>query len=123
MSNDELAIRDLINTWCRATEAGDFDTVGSLMADDVVFLTPGNAPFGKREFLGGSPANIKISVQPDIQEIRVSGDLAYCWLKLAVTVTPPDGSPVKHAGYTIGIYRREAGRWLLARDANLVMPT
>jgi len=35
----------------------------------------------------------------------------YCWLKLAVTVTQPDGGPpIKHAGQTIGIYRREGGR-------------
>ena len=64
-----------------------------------------------------------MKVKADVQEIRVSGDLAYCWLKLAVTVTPPSGEPVKMAGHTIGIYRREGGRWVLARDANLVMPT
>lgn len=46
----------------------------------------------------------------------------YCWLKLAVTVTQPDGGPpIKHAGQTIGIYRREGGRWVPARDANLVV--
>ena len=62
-----------------------------------------------------------MKVKADIQEIRVSGDLAYCWLKLAVTVTPVGGAPMEMGGYTIGIYRREGGRWVLARDANLVM--
>ena len=125
MSNDEQAIRNLIDTWCRATEAGDVDAIAPLMADDMVFLTPGREPFGKREFLEGSgqsAGKVKISVQADVQEVRVSGDLGYCWLKLAVTVTPPGGAaPAAHSGHAIGIYRREGGRWVLARDANLVM--
>jgi ketosteroid isomerase-like protein len=41
MSNDELEIRNLIDTWCQATEAGDVDALTPLMADDMVFLTPG----------------------------------------------------------------------------------
>lgn len=125
MSNDEQAIRNLVDTWCRATEAGDVDALAPLMADDMVFLTPGREPFGKREFLEGSgqsAGKVKISVQADVQEVRVAGDLGYCWLKIAVTVTPADGgAPGRHSGYTIGIYRREGGRWVLARDANLVM--
>jgi uncharacterized protein (TIGR02246 family) len=101
------------------------DALAPLMADDIVFLTPGREPFGKREFLEGSrqsACNVKVSVQADVMEVRVAGDLGYCWLKLAVTVTQPDGGPpIQHAGQTIGIYRREGDRWVLARDANLVV--
>jgi uncharacterized protein (TIGR02246 family) len=124
MSNDELAIRNLIETWCRATEAGDVEALAPLMADDMVFLTPGREPFGKREFLAGSresAGKAKVAVQADVQEVRVAGDLGYCWLKLAVTVTPPGGgAPMRHSGHSIGVYRREGDRWVLARDANLV---
>ena len=123
MSNDEQAIRNLVDTWCRATEAGDVDALAPLMADDMVFLTPGGQPFGKREFLEGarqSAGSVKVSVKAEVQEVRVAGDLGHCWLKLAVTVTPPAGAPAQHAGHTMGIYRREGGRWVLARDANLV---
>jgi len=124
MANDEQAIRTLIDTWCRATEAGDIDALAPLMADDMVFLTPGRQPFGKREFLEGSrqsAGTMKISVNAEIQELRVEGDLAYCWLKLDVAITPPGAaSPMHRAGHTLGIYRCEGGRWLLARDANLV---
>jgi len=45
-----LQIRNLIDTWCRATEAGDVDALTPLMTDDIVFLTPGREPFGKRGF-------------------------------------------------------------------------
>ena len=124
MSKDELAIRNLIDTWCRATEAGDTAALARLMADDMVFLAPGREPFGKREFLEGSgqsASNTKISVQADVKEVRVAGDLGYCWLKLTVTVTPQGAAPMHLSGHAIGIYRRERDRWVLARDANLVM--
>ena len=124
MSNDELAIRNLVDTWCRATESGDLEALAPLMAEDMVFLTPGREPFGKGEFLQGSresAGKVKISVHADVQEVRVEGNLGYCWLKLSVSVTPPAGPPMEHAGHTIGIYRREGGRWALARDANLVV--
>ena len=34
MSPDERAIRDLVDTWMKASQAGDTATVLSLMADD-----------------------------------------------------------------------------------------
>ena len=38
-------------------------------------------------------------------------------------MTPPGGKPMRRAGYTLTILRKEAdGRWLLARDANLLTP-
>ena len=101
------------------------DALAPLMAEDMVFLTPGREPFGKREFLEGagqSAGKVNVSVQANVMEVQVAGDLGYCWLKLAVTITPPDGgSPMQLAGQTLGIYRREGGRWVLARDANLVV--
>jgi len=75
MSNDELAIRNLIDTWCRATETGDVDALAPLMADDMVFLTPAREPFGNREILEGSRQSAgKVSVQADVKEVRVAGD-------------------------------------------------
>jgi uncharacterized protein (TIGR02246 family) len=125
MSNDQLAIRNLVETWCRATEAGDVDALGPLMADDMVFLMPGREPFGKIEFLESSrqsAGKVKISVQADVQEVQVEGDLGYCWLKLGVMVAAPDDAALmEHTGHAIGIYRREGDRWVLARDANLVV--
>jgi len=52
MSADEQAIRDLVAHWHRATAAGDVDIVLGLMADDVVFLVPGQPPIrGRSAFL------------------------------------------------------------------------
>jgi ketosteroid isomerase-like protein len=40
---------------------------------------------------------------------------------LQITITQPDGELMKKSGYVLSILRRnEDGRWVLARDANLV---
>ena len=50
MSEDERANHALIDRWMAATKAGDIGSVLDLMTDDVVFMVPGRAPFGKQEF-------------------------------------------------------------------------
>jgi uncharacterized protein (TIGR02246 family) len=59
----------------------------------------------------------------DIQEIKVIGDWAFMWTKLTVVVTPPGGAQsVKRAGHTLTILKKESGKWVLARDANMLVP-
>jgi uncharacterized protein (TIGR02246 family) len=122
---DELAIRNLVATWLTASKAGDVETVLGLMTDDVVFLVPGRAPMNKQEFaaLSRMPAGsapLQIDGRSEIQEIVVSGDMAFMWTKLSVVMTPPGGQPIERAGNTLTVLRRESGRWLIARDANLL---
>ena len=50
MTEDERAIRELVDTWMAASKAGDIPSVLGLMADDVVFMVPGQEPFGKAQF-------------------------------------------------------------------------
>jgi uncharacterized protein (TIGR02246 family) len=128
MQSDEEQIRKLVATWMEATKAGDIDTVLSLIAEDVVFLVPGMMPMGKREFATNSRAQannaaLKFDGTSDIQEIKVVGDWAFMWTRLSVIVTPSDGSPpVERAGHTLTVLNRQNGRWVLARDANLLVP-
>ena len=56
MNSDERAIRALIATWVSAAEAGDNERVLALVADDVVFLTPGAPPMRKPEFAAAQRA-------------------------------------------------------------------
>ena len=126
MPDDEQQIRNLVATWMAATQAGDVDTVLGLMTDDVVFLVPGRPPMGKAEFAAAARAQASGSAprfdgSSDIQEIQVAGDWAWLWSRLRVVVTPADGSPrQQREGHTLTVLRREQGRWLLARDANLL---
>jgi uncharacterized protein (TIGR02246 family) len=124
MSNDEQAIRDLVDKWLSATRAGDFDTVLNLMADDVVFMVPGQEPFGKQAFAASAQAmkGLYIDGISEIQELKVLGDWAWIRNRLRVTITPPNAQKMVRSGYTLTILRKEQdGRWLLARDANLVI--
>jgi len=128
VTTDEQQIRQLIATWMSACNAGDTPAVLTLMTDDVVFLRPGHPPMiGKQTFAAAatpppnSPAP-QIDGTSDIQEIQVLGDWAFMWSKLVVTITPPNGAaPMRRAGHTLTIFKKEAGRWLLARDANMLV--
>ena len=123
MEQDERAIRELVKKWLAATKAGDLAAVLELMDDDVLFLVPGREPFGKQTFIAGSQAmkGVHIDGTSEIQELKVLGEWAYLRNHLHIAVTPPNGQTTRRSGYTLTILRRnEAGRWVLARDANLV---
>jgi uncharacterized protein (TIGR02246 family) len=127
MHSDEGQIRELVASWMAATKSGDVDTVLNLIADDVVFLIPGRAPMRKDEFAEASkrqakPGGPKIEGISDIQEIRVLGSWAFMWSKLAVTVTPEGSPPVARAGHMLTVFKKETGKWVIARDANLLSP-
>jgi uncharacterized protein (TIGR02246 family) len=122
--SDADAIRAVIAAWLAATKEGNVATVAALMTDDVVFLVPGRLPFGKAEFLAASAAmaGMTIDGRSNIEDLGVSGDMAYVRSRLQIEITPQPGSAVvRKSGYTLSIFRRSAdGQWRLARDANLV---
>jgi uncharacterized protein (TIGR02246 family) len=125
MSADEQAIRELIQTWLQASTAGDPEQVAKLMAEDVVFLTAGQKPFGKDAFVAAFRAGlgkVRIDAASEVQEIQISGALAYCWNRLQVTVTPVEGGdPRRLAGNVLSILRKQpGGNWVICRDANLL---
>ena len=123
-NDDEQAIRALVDEWQRATTAGDNERVLRLMADDALFLTPGQEPFGKEAFASASQQReVHVEGHSEILELEVAGRWAWMRTRIEVTMTPPDGEPSKRAGYTLTVLRKEPeGRWVLARDANLLPP-
>jgi uncharacterized protein (TIGR02246 family) len=132
MRVDELAIRQLVASWTEATRAGDLERILALMAPDVVFLVEGQAPMSGRDAFAASLRTMLLThrIEPvsRIEELDVAGDLAYCWTRLSVTVTPKDraggaSAPVKRSGNALSIFRKDDdGRWLLTRDANMLGP-
>lgn len=123
MSEDERAIRELVDTWMDASGRGDTATVLDLMTDDVLFMTPSREPFGKDAFRETSEAmrDVRIEGRAEIQEIEVLGDRAWIRNHIDLTLTPAEGEPLTRSGYTLTILRKgDDGRWRLFRDANLV---
>ena len=129
MQNDEREIRQLVTTWMTATKAGAIETVLSLMAEDVVFLLAGQPPMiGKSAFAAAAATQSdqeppQFDGTSEIQEIKIFGEWAFMWAKLSVVVTLPGGAPpITRAGHTLSILQKQAGKWLLARDANMLSP-
>jgi uncharacterized protein (TIGR02246 family) len=126
--SDEQEIRQVISTWISATRSGDVATVLSLMSDDVVFLLPGREPMRKEEFAAMSKQQSgergpKIDAVSEIQEIQVLGDWAFMWTRLKIVITPPGAAKsMTRAGHTLSVLKKENGKWLLARDANMLAP-
>ncbi len=126
---DEQEIRELVSTWQTASKLGDTTTVLSLMTEDVVFLTPGRPPMiGRTAFEAATNAAAsstgtrpQIDGTTDIKEITVFGNSAYLWSHIRVAVTPPTGgNPLIRSGHTITVFRRESGKWMICRDANML---
>jgi uncharacterized protein (TIGR02246 family) len=123
---DEQSIRDLVARWHAATAAGDVATVLQFMAEDVVFLVAGQPPMkGRNVFeqrLRGLLQAHRMVSTADIQEVQVSGNLAYCWSVVTVRITPlSGGNPVVRSGSALSVLRKQvSGEWVVVRDANLL---
>src|SRR5690242_7635399 len=127
MGSDEQAIRELHSTWIDAVNAGDLVRLLALMTDDVVFLNPGRAPSGRDGFspvFSAAHKQARINCVSELEEVVVVGEVAYSWARDSLSVTPiAGGEVVQLAGHRITVYRKQSdGRWLLARDANLLSP-
>jgi ketosteroid isomerase-like protein len=62
-----------------------------------------------------------IRAESTIQEIQVAGTYAFMWARLEVTATPRGASqPIKRAGHTLSVLRKDGGLWRIARDANFL---
>jgi uncharacterized protein (TIGR02246 family) len=125
--SDEQRIRVLIDEWSAATRAGDLVAIMNLMTEDVVFLTAGNVPMRREDFVAAfnsMAGAVEIDARSDVQEITVSGDIAVCWNLLEVRVTPAaGGEAVNRAGNTLTVFRRgDDGQWRIWRDANMLAP-
>ena len=126
--SDEQKIRELVSTWIAATKAGDIEKVLSLMSDDVVFLVPGQPPMRKADFAAAAGVQVgkdapKFDGTSEIQEITILGEWAFMWTKLTVVVTPSAGGPsMTRAGHTLSVLKKHQGKWVLARDANMLTP-
>jgi uncharacterized protein (TIGR02246 family) len=98
------------------------------MAEDVVFLVPGQPSMRGRDAFAAAFRNVlqqyRIDSSSKIQEIQIAADWAYCWNHLSVTMTPLQaGSPMRRKGHTLTVLRKKSdGAWVVSRDANMLTP-
>ena len=127
MGSDERAIREVHSTWIDAVNAGGLVRLLTLMADDVVFLNPGRAPFGRDGFpVGFSAAHQQSRIRciSELEEVVVVGEVAFTRARDSLSVTPrAGGEAMQLAGHRTTVYRKQPdGCWLLARDAHTLSP-
>jgi uncharacterized protein (TIGR02246 family) len=121
MPSDEQEIRTVHSTWIDAVNAGDLARLLTLVAEDVVFITPGQAPVGREGFSSQFTAahqQMRVSCTSGLEEVVVVGDVAWTRSRDTLSVTPrAGGKPEQFAGHRLTIYRKQRdGRWLLSRD-------
>ncbi|MEO6430658.1 MAG: hypothetical protein ABIO50_02750, partial [Nitrosospira sp.] len=95
---------------------------------DVVFLVPGQPVMRKADFAvaardqsGQGPRNSTAEARFGRSGFSGSGPL--CGRKLTVVVTPTGGAQsMTRAGHTLSILEKQSGKWVLARDANMLAP-
>ncbi|MGE5089403.1 MAG: YybH family protein [Candidatus Levyibacteriota bacterium] len=127
MGPDGREIREVHSAWIGAVNNGDLIRLLELMTDDVVFLTPGQAPFGRDGFSANFSAahqRLQIRCRSELEEVVVIGEVAYTRSRDAVSSTPrAGGEATQLAGHRLTVYRKQPdGRWLLARDAHTLSP-
>ena len=127
MGPDEREIHEVHSTWIDAVNAGDLDRLLTLMADDVVFLNPGQSPVGRDEFSANFSAahqRVRVRCVSELEEVVVVGEVAYTRSRDALSVVPrAGGEETQLAGHRITVYRKQPdGCWLLARDAHTLSP-
>ncbi|WP_264489699.1 YybH family protein [Luteolibacter arcticus] len=124
---EEQSIREVHSTWIDAVNAGDLGCLLSLMADDAVFLYPGQEPFGREGFsanFGNAHQQLRIDCTSELEEVVVVGEVAYTRSRDALSVTQRSGGAATLlAGHRITIYREQPdGRWILVRGAHTLSP-
>ena len=127
MKSDEQKIHEVHSIWIDAVNCGDLVRLLTLMTEDVVFLNPGQAPFGRDGFSAAfSTAHQKVQLRciSELEEVVVVGEVAYTRSRDALSVTPQSGGETTQlAGHRLTVYRKQpAGHWLLARDAHTLSP-
>ena len=122
---NEQALRDLGQLWATASERGDVATLLSLVADDAIFIVPGQKPFGKEAFAESirHTSAARIQVQSELLELTVLDDWAWMRSHLDVTSTAADGDHDRRTGDVLRILRKTTeGRWVIARDTSMLTP-
>lgn len=127
MSPDELQIHEAHASWIVAVNGGDLDRLLSLTTEDVVFINPGQEPFGHEEFsiaVSEAHQRLRLLCTSELEEVVVSGEVAYTRSRDSLSLTDRAGGETTClAGYRMTVYRKQDGRWLLARDAHTLAPS
>lgn len=107
--------------WINVVNNGNIDEYTGILADDAVWIPPGQQPIiGRAAFKQWiTPFASKFSYEFSISEERfiVSGNWAFERAQFTSKMTPnAGGEPMTHSGtFTVLWYRSEEGKWYIER--------
>jgi len=122
-ASDEDSIRALIEEAFTIIKSGNFDPYFELFTEDAVWMLPSDfSDVGRekaRSFYGFTK-KFRFDQESIINEIGVSGDLAFARISLRGFLRPkddPDGTPLKSVSRHIWLIERQSdGQWKITRD-------
>lgn len=118
---ENQAIHELLSEWREAMQRGDAEALASLLTEDAEFWTHGVAPLIGRQVLLDTLTPVltgyEVEQELDIQELVVSGDLAFMRGLEHNVMRAKDGSQILELRQrAFSIMRREAdGKWRFSR--------
>lgn len=122
MSEDESAIRALIERWARAVHAGDMDTVLADHAEDIVMfdVPPPNEVRGKAAYRETWPPFFEFQKRAvfDIVSMEVTAGQDVAFAHALLRCGTEEGfrrDPDNRLRLTIGL-RKQDGRWIVAHE-------
>jgi len=127
-NTEEQAIQELLEEWGEAIQKGDADALAALVTEDAEFWAHGVAPLiGRQALLSAFKplfAGYDADQEFDMQELVVSGDLAFMRGLEHNKMRPKDGSqPIERSQRGFSIMRRDAdGKWRFARGMTNLPP-
>lgn len=116
----ELELDARRDEWIARVNAGDLDGYTAIMADDVVWIPPGQAALDGRD-------SVRAWLNPTFQafayeltvtgvEVRVTGDWAVERGVFTSRLRPRDGTAwSEHSGLYFLVWKRHAGAWYIGR--------
>lgn len=122
MTDDETAIRALVDRWAKAVHAGDMDTVLADHADDIVMfdVPPPNEVRGKAAYRETWPVFFEYQKRAVFEivtlEVTAGSDVAFAHALLRCgTGEGFRHDPNNRLRLTIGL-RKQNGRWTVAHE-------
>src|SRR5258708_34384650 len=104
MSSDERSIRELVDQWMDASKRGDIEAALGLMSEDIIFMVPGQEPFGRETFteMLQSMTGAEVDGRAEICELKLLGDWAWIRNHIEITIKPLGrGEPILRSGYAL----------------------
>jgi uncharacterized protein (TIGR02246 family) len=122
--SDRLKIDELHHRDMTASMARDFETLVSLMDEDMILIPSRGEPLrGKKAVAESLKAYLELTADRrvteyvhEFEEVEIAGDWAFEWGRYRGTTVRPDGPSLRETGKIFRILKKQAdGSWKVFR--------